>query len=85
MRVDGAAATTSTVTKTSLETEVNLLCFKLITFIPSRSIRQCWQILLELNSKGLYRRSGEYKENRCVVILFSTKREIRHFHVVIVQ
>ena len=66
IRVDGAAATTSTATKTSLETEVSSRCFKLhraalnfIALILSRSIRQCWQILLDLNSKGLCRRPGE--------------------------
>ena len=59
IRVDGAAATTSTATKTSLETEVSSRCFNFITLILSRSIRQCWQILVDLNSKGLCRRPGE--------------------------
>ena len=44
-----------------------------------------WQIFLELNSKGLYQSSGKEKESRCLVFTFSTKREIRQFHVVVVQ
>ena len=46
---------------------------------------KCWQISLELNSKGLYQISGKEKENCCFVFPSSTKREIRHFHVVIEQ
>ena len=46
---------------------------------------KCWQISLELNSKGLYQISGKEKENCCFVFPSSTKREIRHFHVVVVQ
>ena len=44
-----------------------------------------WQIFLQLNSKGLYQSSGKEKESRCLVFTFSTKREIRQFHVVVVQ
>ena len=40
---------------------------------------------LELNCKGLYQSSGKGKENCCFVFQSSTKREIRHFHVVVVQ
>ena len=40
---------------------------------------------LELNSKGLYQNSGKGKESCCLVFPSSTKREIRHFHVVVVQ
>ena len=46
---------------------------------------ECWQIFLELNSKGLYQSSGKEKESCCLVFPSSTKREIRHFHVVVVQ
>ena len=39
-------------------------------------------IFLELNSKELSPSSGKEKK---VVVVCSTKREIRHFHVVVVQ
>ena len=42
-------------------------------------------IFFELNSKGLYQSSGKEKESCCMVFPFSTKRDIRHFHVVVVQ
>ena len=42
-------------------------------------------MFLELNSKGLYQSSGKEKEGRCLVFTSSTKREIRLFHVVVVQ
>ena len=42
-------------------------------------------MFLELNSKGLYQSSGKEKESCCLVFPSSTKREISHFHVVIVQ
>ena len=53
--------------------------FQLVQFV------KCWQIFLELNSKRLYQSSGKDKESRCFVFTSSTKREIRHFHVVVVQ
>ena len=46
---------------------------------------KCWLIFLELNSKRLYQSSGKEKESCCLVFPSSTKREIRHFHVVVVQ
>ena len=46
---------------------------------------KCWQILLELNSKRLYESSGKERERRCLEFTSSTKQEIRHFHVVVVQ
>ena len=46
---------------------------------------KCWLIFLELNSEGLYQRSGKKKESRCLVFAFSIKSEIRHFHFVDVQ
>ena len=42
-------------------------------------------IFLELNFKGLYQSSGKEKESRCLEFPSSTKREFRHFHVVVVQ
>ena len=33
----------------------------------------------------MYRSAGKEKESRCLVFTFSTKREIRHFHVVVVK
>ena len=38
-----------------------------------------------MNSKGLFQSSGKEKENCCFVFPSSTKREIRHFHVLVVQ
>ena len=40
---------------------------------------------LALNSKRLYQSSGKEKESSCLVLTSSTKRELRHFHVVVVQ
>ena len=53
--------------------------FHLVYFV------KCWQMFLELNSKGLYQSSGKEKESCCLVFPSSTKREMRHFHVVVVQ
>ena len=53
--------------------------FHLVYFV------KCWQMFLELNSKGLYQSSGKEKESCCLVFPSSTKREIRQFHVVVVQ
>ena len=46
-----------------------------------------WRNFLELNSKGLYLRSEKDKHNqRCLVFTSrSLKREIRKFHVVVLQ
>ena len=40
---------------------------------------------LELNSKGFYQSSGKEKQDSCFVLPSSTKREIRRFHIVVVQ
>ena len=40
---------------------------------------------MELNSKGLHQSSGKEKESCCLLFPSSTKREIRQFHVVVVQ
>ena len=53
--------------------------FHLLQFVKS------WQIVLELNSKGLYQSSGKEKQSCCVVFPASTKRQIRYFHIVVVQ
>ena len=58
----------------------NSHCLKLY-----RGYSNCWQILSEFNSKGLHQSSGKEKESCCLVFPSSTKREIRHFHVVVVQ
>ena len=52
--------------------------FHLVYFV------KCWQMFLELNSKGLYQSSGKEKESCCLVFPSLTKREIRHYHVVVV-
>ena len=54
--------------------------------IPTRFIRHMLEIfVLELNSKGLYYSSGTEKKSCCLVFPSSTKREIRKFHVAVVQ
>ena len=40
-------------------------------------------MFLELYSKGLYQSLGKEKESCCLVFLSSTKREFRHFNVVV--
>ena len=40
---------------------------------------------ISFNSKGLYQSSGKEKKNSYFVFPSSTKRENRHFHVVVVQ
>ena len=40
---------------------------------------------MELNSKELHQSSGKEKERCCRLLTSSTKREIRQFHVVVVQ
>ena len=55
--------------------------FQLVQFV------KCWQIFLELNSKRLYQSSGSQRKRKSLFLVFpsSTQREIRHFHVVVVQ
>ena len=59
------------------QTLLRLFC--LIQFVKS------WQFFLELNSKRVYRSPRKEKESRCLVFTSFTKREIRDFHVVVVQ
>ena len=54
-----------------------------MALIPSRLIRQMLAKGLNLISKGLYQSSGKEKES--LVFPFSTKREIKQFHVVVVR
>ena len=42
-------------------------------------------MFLELNSKRLHQSSGKENKSRCLAFTSSTKREIRHFHVAVVQ
>ena len=66
----------------------NVVCAasNFIALIPSRLLSQILVIFfLELDSKGLYQSSRKEKETCCFVFPSSTKREIRHFHVVVVQ
>ena len=67
--------------------KMNSRCLKLYRAysVSFNSSTVAWQISLELNSKGLYQSSGKEKENCCFVFPSSIKREIRHFHVVVVQ
>ena len=70
--------------KRHLKSEYSLLqtlsrLFHLVQFV------RCWWIFLEINFKGLYQSSEKEKGSRCLVFTFSTKREIRQFHVVVVQ
>ena len=53
--------------------------FHLVQFV------RCGRIFLEFNSKGLYQDSEKEKGSRRLAFTFSTKREIRHFHVVVVH
>ena len=53
-------------------------------FISLLKFVKCWQFFLESNSKILYRSTGKEKESS-LVFKSSTKREIMHFHVVVVQ
>ena len=54
--------------------------FQLVLFVI------CWKLfVLELNSKGLYYSPGTEKKSCCLVFPSSTKREIRKFHVAVVQ
>ena len=75
-----------TATTTSLK-NWSLAASNFIALIPWSSIYQnkCWHFSLEMNSRELYRSSGKENESRCFVFTSSIKREIRHFHVVVVQ
>ena len=59
--------------------------WNLIALIPTRSARQILALFWNLNSKRLYQTSGKDKKSRWLVFTSWTKREIRHFHAVVVQ
>ena len=69
----------ATATKTSLKKWIRAASYFSPLFV------KCLQFFLELSFKGLYQSSGKEKESCCLVFPSSTKREIRHFHVVVVQ
>ena len=84
-QTESKATTTATATETSLNKRIRAAS-KFIALIPSRLIRQALAIFLELNSKGLYQSSRKELESyRLVFPSSSTKREIWHLHVVVVQ
>ena len=63
-----------------------MCCLKLYrTYFILFNLSLMLAIFLELNSTGLYQSSGKEKESCCLVFLSLTKREIRHFHAVVVQ
>ena len=62
-----------------------LAALNFMTLILSRLIRQMLVNCFGVDSKGLYQRSGKEKESCCLVFPSSTKREIGHIHVVVVQ
>ena len=70
--------------KRHLKSEFTLLQTLSRLFHPVWFVKR-WQFFLELNSKGLYQSSGKERESGCLVFPFSTKREFRYFHVVVVQ
>ena len=50
-----------------------------------RELKQFVAVLANLNSNGLYRSSGNEKGSSSRLLTSSTKREIKHFYVVVVQ
>ena len=72
------ATTTATATKTSLKKRIR-------AYSISLNSSNVGKIFWELNSKGLYQSSGKENESCFLAFMSSTKRESRHFHVVIVQ
>ena len=62
-----------------------LAALNFMTLILSRLIRQMLVNFFGVDSKGLYQSSGKEKQSCCLAFPSSTKREFRHFHVVVVQ
>ena len=61
-------------------------CFKLYrAYSISSNSPNASNFFLTLNSNGLCQNSGKEKESGCLVCTSSKKREIRYFHVVVVQ
>ena len=75
---------TATASKTSLK-KWTCAASNFITLIPSRLIVWMLAIFFEADSKGLHQSSAKKKESCCLVFPSSTNREIRHFHVLVVQ
>ena len=73
-----------TATKTSLKKWIHPAS-NFIMLIPSRLICQMLAFFLELHSKGQYKSSGKQKESCVLVFPSTTKHEIRHFQVVVMQ
>ena len=78
------ATMTATASKTSLK-KWTCAASNFITLIPSRLIVWMLAIFFEADSKGLHQSSAKEKESCCLVFQSSTNREIRHFHVLVVQ
>ena len=78
------ATTRRRLRKRHLKSEVALLQTLSRLLYLSQFVK-CWQFFLELNSKRLYWSSGKERESCCLVFTFSTKCEIRYFHVVVAQ
>ena len=72
-------------TKTSLEKWI-LATSNFITLIPTHSIHQMLANLFAVEfCKTVDQSSGKEKESCCLVFMSSTKHEIRHFHIAVVQ
>ena len=56
-----------------------------IALVPAHLFRQMLANVFGVDSKRLYKSSKKEKESCCLVFPSSTKCEIRHFHVVVVQ
>ena len=78
------ATATATASKTSLKKWI-CAASNFIALIPSRLIVWMLAIFFEADSKGLYQSSAEEKESCSLVFPSSTSREIRHFHVLVLQ
>ena len=78
------ATTRRQLRKRYLKSEVALLQTLSRLLYLSQFVK-CWQFFLELNSKRLYWSSGKERESCCLVSTYSTKCEIRYFHVVVAQ
>ena len=78
------AATTATATKTSLKNLIRAAS-NFIALIPSRLLRQMSANIFEVQFERTLSKFRIRKESCCLVFPSSTKREFRHFHVVVVQ
>ena len=57
----------------------------IVIYPVDNAIRRLNNRSLELNSKGRCRSSEKEEESRCLVYTSSKRREIRHFHVIVVH